>query len=173
MNNTTRTIIGFFVAGGAFIAGRMTGTIAAPLPTPAEESRQVPECLTAAVTFDKKDRDKRNDSISFSTVMSYRDAYNQHPIMRDPQTNLIVKGFTIDAKGVQIIRDSLRYRQIYIRLGRKPNGHYTMMLLPLDANGNLVQNGTNPGVGANYDNLEPCPDECPKNFQQEEQHDQK
>jgi len=105
--------------------------------------------------------------ISWDTVQSYQDFYDKEPKILDPNKQPY-KGFSIDPNGYAWIKKNKIIRGLYLRLGRKGDGSYTIMLLGTDSLGKIIQKkslrsstgGTAPDP-SNFDNTIPCPDQCP------------
>ena len=118
-----------------------------------ESTKNIPKDVSAfsAVPF---------QGITWQTVMDYSTAHDSAPLMAIG--GVVVKGLMIDENGLTTIRGlRSQIKKIYLRFGRKSNGDYTIMLLPVDDSGNVNKtDGLN-----NYDHLDPCPTYCPKNFE--------
>lgn len=115
--------------------------------------------------------------ISWDTVKSYQANYDADPKLYNP-AKVAYKGFRIDPAGYAVIIGNEKIQGLYLRLGKKNNGEYTIMVLGTDSTGNLVngastttakmmQDSSGDGNGAeddtNYDHLDPCPQNCPDN----------
>lgn len=107
--------------------------------------------------------------IPWDTVLAYKDYYDKDPKLFNLQ-NEAYKGFTIDPAGYSRIMKNARVKGIYLRLGRKVNGEYTIMLLGTDGNGKIISQEELPGQQrevyspkdtTDYDRLDPCPANCP------------
>lgn len=79
----------------------------------------------------------------------------------------IVKGWRIDKDALQLIKDK-GYEEIYLRLGKKGNKLYTVMVLGMKGGGVMqppsdIQKADD---SDNFDHLDPCPvTGCPNNFE--------
>jgi hypothetical protein len=105
--------------------------------------------------------------IDWDTVIKYRDNYDKTPLLYRLRDGKPYRGFRVDVDALNLIRKIGRYKQLYIRLGKKDNQEYTFMVLPLDEKGNLIQGMRRPkgtGPNDNYDHLDPCPDNCVNGF---------
>ena len=105
--------------------------------------------------------------ISWDTVQAYQAFYDKEPQIFNPQ-NQPYKGFGIDANGYAWIVKNKAIKGLYLRLGRKGDGSYTIMLLGTDSSGNILQKknlgtavGTD-GEPSNFDNVAACPSLCPE-----------
>jgi len=104
--------------------------------------------------------------ITWDTVQAYQDFYDKEPGLFNLQKQPY-KGFSVDANGYAWITRNKAIQGLYLRLGRKGDGSYTIMLLGTDSSGKILQKnslrtatGTN-GDPSNFDNSIPCPDDCP------------
>ncbi len=103
--------------------------------------------------------------ISWDTVVSYRTYYDKYPLIFNPQKQPY-KGFSIDATGYTNLLSNPAIKGLYLRLGRKGDGSYTIMVLGADSAGNILQTdaalpATSEAI-SNFDNVAPCPDVCPR-----------
>lgn len=101
--------------------------------------------------------------ISWDTVVSYRNYYDKNPLLFNPLKQPY-KGFSIDAAGYTNLLSNSAIKGLYLRLGRKGDGAYTIMVLGTDNAGNILQTdaalpATSQAI-SNFDNLNPCPDIC-------------
>ena len=101
--------------------------------------------------------------ISWETVLLYQSNYDKDPQIKAP-AGYFYQGFTVDSAAYQRIIKTSSIKGLYLRLGKKEDNSYTIMILGLDANGN-VMNGKEanrkPGDSTNYDHTDPCPENCP------------
>lgn len=98
--------------------------------------------------------------ISWATVEAYSASHDSSPLFRiGGQT---VKGLMVDATGLNYVRglSAANYSKLYLRFGKKPDGSYTVIILPVKTNGEIEKIDNR-----NYDHLDPCPTSCPTNFQ--------
>jgi hypothetical protein len=108
--------------------------------------------------------------IPWDTVLAYQNYYDRDPKIFDP-ANKPYKGFSIDPNGYNMITANTAIKGLYLRLGRKADGSYTIMLLGTDTAGNILQKknlearpaGGDGGGSTNFDNTIPCPANCPDN----------
>ena len=101
--------------------------------------------------------------ITWDTVMSYKTYYDKNPklfnLMKQPY-----KGFSVDPAGYSMIFENKNIKGLYLRLGRKGDGAYTIMILGTDSTGNVINTSAfraAPLDSTNFDNLNTCPDNCP------------
>ncbi len=103
--------------------------------------------------------------ITWETYLKYRDYYDKNPLMFNPDKKPY-KGYSIDAAGYARLMNNPAIKGIYLRLGRKDDGSYTIMILGTDANGQVLNTSDSlsaDGDGdSNFDNILPCPTNCPK-----------
>jgi hypothetical protein len=103
--------------------------------------------------------------ISWETVKKYQYNYDNDPQLRTPG-GLYYKGFSIDTAGYAMLLKTTEIRSLYLRLGKRDDGSYTIMVLGMDAKGNIIhtitpQTGLGGDEPTNFDNLPPCPANCP------------
>lgn len=104
--------------------------------------------------------------ITWDTVQAYQEFYDKDPRLFNLK-NEPYKGFSIDANGYAWIKKNTAIQGLYLRLGRKGDGSYTIMLLGTDSSGNILQKKSlrtaadANGDPSNFDNTIPCPDDCP------------
>ncbi|RYF89566.1 MAG: hypothetical protein EOO03_05755 [Chitinophagaceae bacterium] len=103
--------------------------------------------------------------ISWATFEQYKKAYDKSPKIFNLQ-NQPYKGFTIDATGYSKLQGNPTIKGLYLRLGLKEDGSYTIMVLGTGASGQVLTTldtlvTGNGDDGTNYDNLRPCPSHCP------------
>lgn len=103
--------------------------------------------------------------ITWKTYLKYRDHYDQNPLIFNPDKTAY-KGYTIDAAGYARLMNNPSIKGLYLRLGRKDDGSYTIMILGTDAEGQVLNTSdslsTKGGGDSNFDNILPCPVNCPK-----------
>lgn len=103
--------------------------------------------------------------IPWDTVVAYKQFYDKDPKLFNPLKQPY-QGFSIDPNGYSMIKGNELIKGLYLCLGRKGDGAYTIMLLGTDENGNLINKGNtqsklaNPKDSTNFDHLEPCPNNC-------------
>lgn len=98
--------------------------------------------------------------ITWQDVVDFSNSHDAAPLFR--RGGVPVKGLMVDANGLSYIRSlpAATYSKLYLRFGKKADGSYTVMLMPVRTNGQVdkVDN-------KNYDHLDPCPSSCPTNFE--------
>jgi len=104
--------------------------------------------------------------ITWKTYLKYRDYYDRNPLIFNPDKTAY-KGYTIDAAGYARLMNNTAIKGLYLRLGRKDDGSYTIMILGTDASGEVLQTSDSlstkgDGSPSNFDNILPCPTHCPK-----------
>lgn len=104
--------------------------------------------------------------ISWATYLKYRDFYDKNPLIFNPD-NKPYKGYTIDAAGYAKLMANPAIKGLYLRLGRRDDGSYTIMILGTDASGQVLNSSDSLDLGdgggdTNFDNILPCPAHCPK-----------
>ncbi len=105
--------------------------------------------------------------ISWETVLQYSESYDKDPQLKSPY-GYYYKGFTIDTAGYNMLLKNATIKGLFLRLGKKVDGSYTIMVLGLDQKGGMVYSGGISAKGgvalkdsSNFDNLNPCPEVCP------------
>lgn len=104
--------------------------------------------------------------IDWSTVLLYQSNYDKNPQIKSPK-GYFYQGFSIDSAAWNKIINTPSIKGMYMRLGKKPDGSYTIMMLGLDAKGNVMGgNKANKADGGpdddtNWDNSMGCPENCP------------
>jgi hypothetical protein len=108
---------------------------------------------------------KGMEPISWETVVKFKDYYDKDPQLfnLDKQP---YKGFSIDTAGYTMLMSNTHIKGLYLRLGRKDDGAYTIMILGTDANGQVLQTKnsllkTTGDENSNFDQVIPCPTNCP------------
>ncbi len=103
--------------------------------------------------------------ITWKTYLKYKDYYDQNPLIFNPDRKAY-KGYTIDAAGYTRLMNNPAIKGLYLRLGRRDDGSYTIMILGTDANGEVLITSdslrTDGDGDSNFDNILPCPINCPK-----------
>lgn len=104
--------------------------------------------------------------ISWDTVLLYQSNYDKNPQIKSPK-GYYYQGFSIDSASYQTIIKTPSIKSLFFRLGRKNDGSYTIMVLGLDAKGNVMGGDKSnkadggPNDDTNWDNTYPCPETCP------------
>jgi len=118
----------------------------------------------SVATFTRKDT---LTPIDWDVVIQYSRNYDDSPLLKKPDMTPY-KGFLIDSAGYALlVRKHNKYKQVYLRFGRRSNGEYTIMVLPMAADSIIHRGRRNPNKATdnnNYDHLDPCPEQCPTNF---------
>lgn len=118
-------------------------------------------------TFQQAGSTEGVQPISWDTVLMYQANYDKDPQMKSPK-GYYYQGFSVDSAAYQSIIKTPSIKGLYLRLGKKTDGSYTIMLLGLDAKGNVMGgNKSNKADGGangdtNFDNTNPCPENCPE-----------
>ncbi len=101
--------------------------------------------------------------IPWDTVVRYSELYDADSRRLLDSKGAAYKGFSIDAGGYQMLLNNAAIESIYLRLGRKDDGSFTIMVMGMDKNGKLLESSAAepPSGRSNFDNLKPCPDICP------------
>ena len=105
-----------------------------------------------------------SEPVSWDIINRYKEKYDLSPILVKPD-GTPYKGFILDTGSFSFFKGNNKCSQLYLRLGKKDNNEYTIMVLPMDNAGYLLQSApvTSPGQqNLNHDHLDPCPTECPK-----------
>ena len=103
--------------------------------------------------------------ISNQLMREYFRLYDADPKLFTP-SGLAYKGFGIDTAGWTTIKNNPKIFGLFMRLGRKPDSSFTIVLQGLDAKGHIINNGMT-GAGTqddnptNFDNSTACPEKCP------------
>ncbi len=102
--------------------------------------------------------------ITWKTYLKYKDYYDKNPLIFNPNKQAY-KGYTIDAVGYARLLNNAAIKGLYLRLGRRDDGSYTIMILGTDANGQVLSSSdslSTEGDGdSNFDNILACPTNCP------------
>ncbi|GEM_PF-2456490 len=108
------------------------------------------------------------EPITWDTVLSYQNYYDKAPLLFNPE-KMAYKGFSVDPRGYSMIAGNSNIKGLYLRLGRKGDGAYTIMILGTDSVGNILQKNNvqsksiEGDASSNFDNTTPCPEICPDN----------
>jgi hypothetical protein len=107
---------------------------------------------------------ERFSPISWDQVEDYSKRYDVNPCLRSAD-GVIYQGFSIDTAGYNRLLRTREIKGLYMRLGTKPNGDNTIMILGTDQNGKIINTGSYtaaaPKDSTNFDQVVPCPVECP------------
>lgn len=104
--------------------------------------------------------------ISWETVIQYSESYDKDPQLKSPY-GYYYKGFIVDTAGYDMLLKNASIKGLFLRLGKKADGSYTIMVLGLNEKGAVLNSG---GIGlqgralkdsSNFDNLNTCPEICP------------
>jgi hypothetical protein len=101
--------------------------------------------------------------IPWDTLTNYVKAYNEDSRKLLNPNGKPYEGFTIDAEGYRLLLENADIQGLYLRLAKKADGSYTIIIMGTDGNGKPLQNSATPPSSGNsiFDNLRPCPDVCP------------
>lgn len=107
--------------------------------------------------------------ITWGEVERYKVSYDKHPLIFSPDGTTL-NGFLIDSTGYSLIVRNKNIKGLYLRLGKKDDEAYTIMLLGTDISGAVIRDSgyVNQGtysISGDFDNVLPCPTNCPPNFQ--------
>lgn len=117
-------------------------------------------------TFQQAGPEAGVQPIDWPTVLLYQANYDKNPQIKSPK-GYFYQGFSVDSSAWQKIINTPSIKGMYLRLGKKPDGSYTIMLLGLDSKGNVMGgNKANkadggPNDDTNWDNSIGCPENCP------------
>ena len=119
----------------------------------------------APVSFLKTKSGKAaSEPVDWDIIKQYKENYDRHALLYSPAGKLY-KGFILDEGSLNAFKSNTRCSQLYFRLGLSNDDEYTIMVLPMDARGNILQiSKAQPGQDLNQDHLDPCPDICPRNW---------
>ncbi len=101
--------------------------------------------------------------ISWETVEDYSKRYDADPCLKSP-TGVFYQGFSIDTAGYTRLMRTPSIKGLFMRLGKKPDGGYTIMILGTDAEGKIINTASVAGApkdSTNFDQIPPCPAQCP------------
>ncbi|RYY69133.1 MAG: hypothetical protein EOO13_10400 [Chitinophagaceae bacterium] len=104
--------------------------------------------------------------ISPETVKMYSDNYDKDPQLKAPE-GYYYQGFTVDTAGYSMLTKIPSIKGLYLRLGKKEDGSYTIMILGLNGNGKRIsavevnRTEADPPI-PDFDQLRPCPENCPE-----------
>lgn len=107
--------------------------------------------------------------ITWEQVLAYKARYDKKPVIYSP-TGVALDGFVIDTAGYNMILANKDIKGLYLRLGIKDDGAYTLMTLGTDSSGRVMKlsgksiNGVTNG-NSNFDNIAICPTYCPNGFE--------
>jgi hypothetical protein len=106
--------------------------------------------------------------ITWLEVEKYKKSYDKHPLIFSSDGKAL-NGFLIDSTGYALILGNKNIKGLYLRLGKKDDGAFTIMLLGTDAKGAVIRDTTYTNQGTydtngDFDNVLPCPTNCPPNF---------
>ncbi len=108
----------------------------------------------------------QSEAVPWDTITKYAANYDRNPILTQPGGGLNYKGFKLNATSFSQMKNNASCAQLYFRLGKKDNGDYTFMVLPMNSNNDIIQTRSLPaGQNINHDHLDPCPTVCPNNWQ--------
>ncbi len=106
--------------------------------------------------------------IDRKTILTYSLNYDKNPAMKDP-AGFYYQGFSIDTAGYGTLIKTTAIKGLYLRLGRRDDGSYTIMVLGTDKDGKIISSYTmnrndTTSLGSDvtdFDALPPCPSNCP------------
>jgi hypothetical protein len=101
--------------------------------------------------------------ISWEQVLDYGNRYDADPCLKSAN-GVFYQGFSIDTAGYTRLMNTKSIKGLYLRLGRKPDGDHTIMVLGTGQDGKIINTGETyraPQDSTNFDSLQPCPDTCP------------
>jgi hypothetical protein len=103
--------------------------------------------------------------IGWDTFEKYKKYYDENPLLFNPLKQAY-KGFMVDTAGYNMLMGNTEIKGLYLRLGRKEDGAYTIMILGTNASGQVIQTSgaminTSATDPSNFDHLNPCPQDCP------------
>lgn len=106
------------------------------------------------------------EPITAATIKNYSANYDKTHPLKDPK-GFYYQGFSIDPAGYAQLLKNPSIQGLYLRLGQRDDGSYTIMVLGTDKGGKIINP---PGTLAakdtltdftNFDALPPCPENCP------------
>lgn len=107
----------------------------------------------------------RFNPVDWAKIQLWAGYYDVHPLIANKN------GFFIDARGLGFLKNNSNYKQVFLRFGKYTDSDdltdYTVMIIPLNADSTVLWKGivsTTAGANNNYDELDPCPNICPKDF---------
>lgn len=137
---------------------------------PGLQAGSAPEKLVQDTTPPAGGRSFQNvgmEPITSATIEKLSGNYDKAHPLKDPK-GFYYQGFSIDPAGYAQLLKTPSIQGLYLRLGKRDDGSYTIMVLGTDKNGKLI-NPPTAGVAArdtltdftNFDALPPCPQDCP------------
>lgn len=109
--------------------------------------------------------------INWDEVLRYKEQYDKHPLIYNIKGEAL-KGFLVDANGYSQIKGNNDIKGLYLRLARKDDGAFTIMLLGTDETGRVIgenkaqmRSAEDSAKDSDFDNVDPCPASCPPNFE--------
>lgn len=110
--------------------------------------------------------------LNWEEVLRFREQYDKHPLIYNLKGEAL-KGFMVEAIGYDKIKMNNNIKGLYLRFARRDNGAFSIMLLGTDEKGNVIgenqraqkKSAKDSAEDSDFDNLEPCPIDCPPNFQ--------
>ena len=110
--------------------------------------------------------------INWEEVLRFRAQYDKQPLIYNLK-GAALKGFSVDANGFRQIRNNENILGLYLRFARRDDGSFTIMLLGTDEKGNVIEgnqqtqmkSAKDSTMDSDFDNVDPCPEGCPPNFQ--------
>lgn len=129
-----------------------------------EQYKEEPR-LAGRMVADTTDNNTEGFSpITWDQVQDYSKRYDTNPCLKSAD-GVIYQGFSIDTAGYNRLLRTREIKGLYMRLGTKPNGDNTIMILGTDQNGKIINTGTTtaaaPKDSTNFDQVVPCPSGCP------------
>lgn len=103
--------------------------------------------------------------LPWDSILKYRDNYDKEPFVI-PGVSKGYFGFMVSKETYRAMLNNPKIEGLYLRFGKRSDGNYTIMILGTDASGNLIEFSSESAAGgqSNFDNLTPCPNACPGNF---------
>ena len=111
--------------------------------------------------------------INWEEVLRYKKQYDENPLIFNPKGEAL-KGFSVDNSGYKYLTDNKDIQGLYLRLARRDNGSFTVMVLGTDSKGEVLKLSEEPtqkrsqadsSRSGDLDHLGVCPDQCPPNFE--------
>ncbi|MEP6675786.1 MAG: hypothetical protein ABJA78_11545 [Ferruginibacter sp.] len=105
-----------------------------------------------------------SEPVSWDIIKQYQENYDRNPQLVRPD-GVPYKGFILDGGSFTAFKNNTSCNQLYFRLGMNEHDEYTIMVLPMDRSGKVLQVERRAlGQDLNHDHLDPCPDVCPTNM---------